>query len=95
MGTYYKLINVTKREQYEPPNIKLDGFTNPVAAAQIVALLTGPWREDEVRFVSDGFIGRRIFGGAEIDKDADSWWETVDAADGTPSEWRNRYPFVP
>lgn len=55
MGTYCKLVNVTKHEQYEPENIKPSGFK--FSADQIVALLIGRWRGDEVRFVTDSEDG--------------------------------------
>jgi hypothetical protein len=75
MGTYCKLINVTKREEWEPPNIKPGGFA--ANADQIVALIMGPWRNDEVRFVTDAWEG--------------GFWDQVeeDGEKGLP--WPNRY----
>lgn len=53
MGTYYKLINATKREQYEPANgaVKYSNFI--YYAEEMLHLLLGRWSGDEVRLVGD------------------------------------------
>lgn len=74
MGVYYKLVNITKREQFEPPNIKSDGFK--AAAEQIVCLLLHGWSGDEVRLVHDSEDG--------------GWWDKVATLDETSKAWPNR-----
>lgn len=73
MGTYCKLVNVTKREQYEPRNIKRDGFQ--ASASQIVELLMGRWSGDEVRFVTDACEG--------------GWWDRVEEDEEAGNPWPN------
>lgn len=53
MGTYYKLINVTKQQTYEPANgmVKYSNFI--WFAEEAMELLLGPWAGDEVRLVGD------------------------------------------
>lgn len=54
MGTYYKLLNLTKKQQYEPANkaVKYGNFI--WYAEEIVGLLLGEWHGDQVRMVNDG-----------------------------------------
>lgn len=72
MGTYWKLVNVTKQEQYEPANIKASGFR--AYADKIVELLLERWMGDEVRLVNDEF------GSAEARN-------LYERADGWPNVW--------
>lgn len=56
MGTYYKLVNVTKKQWYEPTNgaVKRGAFI--WYSEEIVTLLLGDWIGDEVVMVpDDGF----------------------------------------
>lgn len=55
MGTYWKLVNITKREQFEPPNNKMAGFI--ASADQIMGLLLGNWRGDLVSLCADSEEG--------------------------------------
>ena len=53
MGTYYALVNLTKKQRYEPANkaIKYGNFV--WFAEEVVLLLLGPWVGDEVRMAGD------------------------------------------
>jgi hypothetical protein len=65
MGVYYKLVNVTKKEQFEPENIKQSGFWGN--CFQIIDLLFTQWYGDEVRLVCDSEDGG-LWDRAEFEK---------------------------
>lgn len=51
MANYYRLVNVTKQEVYEPQYVTRSSFTHE--AVEIVELLLGDWVNDEVRMTGD------------------------------------------
>ncbi len=53
MGIYYALVNMTKRERYQPANhaIKYGNFL--YYAEEMLELMLGRWFGDEVRLCSD------------------------------------------
>jgi len=53
MGVYYKLINVTKKQQYEPANGAVKHGNLIWFAEEVVSLLLGDWLNDDVRMISD------------------------------------------
>jgi hypothetical protein len=54
VGTYYALVNITKRQRYEPANGAVKHGNFIWYAEEIVNLLLGDWRNDDVVMCSDG-----------------------------------------
>ena len=72
MGVYYSLINVTKKEKYEPANGAVKHGNFVYYAEEMLLLLLGEWQYDEVRMCNDSAGGELwdelSTGGAVVDQ---------------------------
>ncbi len=55
MGTYYALVNLTKKQRYEPANGAVKHGNFVWFAEEMVELLLGSWIGDKVVMCSDSF----------------------------------------
>lgn len=55
MGIYYALVNVTKKQRYEPANGAVKHGNFIWNAEEMLELMLGPWIGDEVRLCHDSY----------------------------------------
>ena len=81
MGVYYKLLNITKKQQYEPANGAVKHGNFIWYAEEMVYLLLHDWLNDDVRMISDA---RDLYFTSEGDENGVGAWPKANPMYSSP-----------